>query len=489
MSTPWRKRPELKVRSSLFALLQSRMLLIFLFVVLQMVLVVVLINWVSQFLPMLTSFLIVISALVVGYIMTRDSHPSYKLVWVVIVLLMPVFGGIFYLIFGTRERPILRRSREKRIEHDPILPETWDPRILDELDELDDDAGLQARYVLNQNHEPVYRNTQTRYFPSGEESFDSILQSLASAERYILIESFIVEQGEMLDRMLDVLEERAQAGVEVRFMYDDVGSAIRLPSNFSRYLEGLGINGQPFHPRTMRLTFMLNNRDHRKMIVIDGTVAYTGGINIADEYINVRDRFGYWKDTMLRVEGDAAWSMAVSYLETWDFVAGEKNAPYERYQPERIGVGDDGFVMPYSDNSPITNIPMGKNVYLNVIQDAHSYLWITTPYLILDYEMTEALAIDALSGVDVRIITPGVPDKRLVYEVTRANYEKLLRAGVRIYEYTPGFLHAKQMVSDDKVAVVGTVNFDFRSFYLHFECGIWTYGSSAVQDVKMSTLR
>lgn len=427
----------------------------------------------------------VVSIIMAIWVLSRDMHPTYKLAWIVPILIAPLFGGLFYLLFGTHGF-----RRDKLIDKfAPYLGTDTSPQnteVLEKLLLLDQDAGLQAYFMERVSGSPVYDRTETRYFPSGELFFEQLKEDLMHARRYIFLEFFIIEEGVMLDEILEILEFKAGQGVDIRLLYDDVGSAARVSSSFPARLRERGIKCQVFNARGLKLSFILNNRDHRKIAVIDGLISYTGGLNLADEYINKIQPFGHWKDVAVRLKGEATWSFVLIFLQMWCFA--DKSAPksldeYRADPAELTRISSDGYVLPYADSSPITRIPVSKHAFLNAIQDAERSIYIATPYLIIDAEMQTALCLSALMGLDVRIVTPAIPDKKLVFEVTRANYLELLRAGVKIYEYTPGFIHAKTMIVDGESAVVGTCNFDFRSFFLHFECGTFMYGSRAVYEL------
>ena len=312
-----------------------------------------------------------------------------------------------------------------------------------------------------------------------------MLADIRQAEHYIFLEYFILDRGQMYDRLVAELVKKAQEGVDVRLIYDDVGCMGKMPAHFYRDLQKNGIKCAAFNPARPVLAIIMNHRDHRKIVVVDGKVAYTGGINIADEYINEIDRFGYWKDTGIRLEGGAVRNFLAMFLQMWDYIVGG-TSDYERLlqplDPSELPASK-GYVQPYGD-TPLDNENVGENVYLNMITRARKYVYIYTPYLILDQEMIVALSNAAKSGVDVRIVTPGIPDKKMVFLLTRSHYAPLLEKGVRIYEYTPGFLHAKCFVCDDEYATVGSINLDYRSLYLHFECGVFIYRNPVVRDIE-----
>ncbi|MGH0053171.1 MAG: cardiolipin synthase [Sphaerochaetaceae bacterium] len=425
-----------------------------------------------------------LSILMALVVVVRDLNPAYKIGWMLIFMIIPVYGGLFYLIFGTRELNARLRARLEKLEqlnrqgmeggtYSNLLP-------MKALAAYSNTLARQAQYIANISYYPVWGNTEVEYFESGESWVKDVLVELKKAKSFIFLEFFIIAEGEVWDAVLAVLLEKRMQGVRVCLMYDDVGSIFDIPSHYDRKLRSLGLEVVAFNPLKAHLNSRLNSRDHRKVLVIDGNVGYTGGLNIADEYANRKIRFGHWKDTAVKLRGDAVWSLSQMFLQLWAFST-EKPQDFYSYRPT-ITCKTDGFVQPFADN-PLDNQNVAENAYIQIISMAKRYVWITTPYLILDNEMLTALKIAAQSGVDVRIITPHMPDKWYVFAVTRENYRPLLEAGVKIYEYTPGFLHAKMFVSDDRVAIIGTINMDYRSFYLHFENGVVFYGSSVVQKV------
>ncbi len=431
----------------------------------------------------------IISIVAAFAIVSRRDNPSYKLAWILVVLGFPVFGGLFYLLFGGHH--VSRRLKEKMEEGYTLSDGQLDqqPAPVEYMEAREAGIARQSNYILNHSGYPAWQNTKVDYFPLGEEKFRSLLLDLKKAEHYIFLEYFIIEPGVMWDTILQVLEEKAAAGVDVRVIFDDIGSGYTLPDYYELILHKKGIQCQVFNPFRPVVSVLFNNRDHRKIVVVDGYIGYTGGINLADEYINQKDRFGHWKDTAVRLEGEAVWNLTTMFLQAWNGLSREK-PDFESFRP---GVHHpepfegDGVVQPYGD-TPLDEEGVGENVYLNMISRAKRYVWITTPYLIIDNEMMTALCLAAKSGVDVRIITPGVADKWYVHMVTRAHYAQLVQAGVKIWEYTPGFIHSKSFVCDDSLAVVGTINLDYRSLYLHFECGVWMYNVPCITDIRRDFL-
>ena len=472
----------------LVSLLFHRAVVMGIFLLIQIaVLVVMLLRFNEFFLPFY-GVCVTLSVVAVFWIVNRSSEPAYKIAWIVPILTFPIFGGLFYLLFGGNK--LSKRTRRKMEGMDRKMVEVLGPDFKAEsLIHFGEDAVHQARYLEHMAHCPVYGGTQTEYFPLGEDCFARMVEELKKAERYIFLEYFIIEDGVMWDTILDILTEKVREGVDVRLMYDDIGCMFTLPREYAAELEKrTGIQCCVFNPFVPILSLRLNNRDHRKILVVDGKTAFTGGINLADEYINQKVRFGHWKDSAILVRGEAAWSMTVMFLTLWDYARDTDSGDYNAFRPVwETPVKGEGYVQPYTD-SPLDGEAVGQSVYLNLINRARRYVYLTTPYLIVDDSMNTALCIAAKSGVDVRILTPHIPDKKIVFEVTRAHYDALLEAGVKIYEYTPGFVHAKNFAVDDKFGTVGTVNMDYRSLFLHFENGVWLCGDPTVRDIKADFL-
>ena len=424
----------------------------------------------------------VLSMVVVAYVLSRRTDPAYKLAWVVPILLVPIVGGLLYLMFGGHRISPRRVRRMQRVDTrmQEFLPP---PESAGELRIMlpAEDAAVQARYLRDYAFSPPYQHTYTEYFPVGEEQFEQMKRELRLAQRFIFLEYFIIGHGIMWDEILEILREKAAAGLDVRVIYDDFGCLSRLPLGYERQLRRMGIRCEVFNPLVPVLSSRANTRDHRKICVIDGGVGFTGGINLADEYINAESPLGHWKDTALMMRGEAVWSLTIMFLSMWEYLASER-VDFNLFAP-LSGMADIfrdvGVVQPYCDN-PLDDESVGQTVYLNLINKAKRYVYITTPYLIPGDTLTTALCNAGKAGVDVRIITPHIPDKWYVHAVTRANYEVLIRSGVRIYEYTPGFMHAKMVMVDDEYASIGTVNMDYRSLFLHFECGVWLYRAPCI---------
>lgn len=428
-----------------------------------------------------------LSAFVILYVVNKDENPSFKLAWIIPITVIPVFGTLLYLFLELQweGKIINRRLRENISDTQPYLKQN--PRYMEQLAKTSRSNANLAAYIENSGSYPVYGNTNVKYYPVGEEMFEDMKKELEKAKRFIFMEYFIVERGEMWDSLLEILERKVQEGVEVRFMYDGMCCLVLLPYSYPRELRAKGLKAKMFAPIRPALSTYQNNRDHRKILVIDGHTAFTGGINLADEYINRKVRFGHWKDTGIMVKGDAVTSFTMMFLQMWNITEKEPE-DYGRYlrDPEFFyppELSMEGFVIPYGD-SPLDQETVGELVYLDIINTARNYVHIMTPYLILNYELVQALQFAAKRGVETIIIMPHIPDKEYAFLLAKAHYEELIRAGVQIYEYTPGFVHAKVFTSDDEKAVVGTINMDYRSLYLHFECAAYIYRNEVIKDVE-----
>lgn len=421
------------------------------------------------------------------YLINRDEIPEFKLPWLIILFLLPVIGSFVFMLLSSNDTSKKGTERYERAQLalKPYQRQTADTQQLAE----DGDAYTQAAYLREAAAMPCCGNTRTAYYPLGEDFFAALLADLRGAEHFIFMEYFIVQEGQMWNPIHDILREKAARGVAVYFMYDDFGCMTTLPEQYDKQLCAEGIHCVSSNRFTPVLSHVHNNRDHRKITVIDGRVGYTGGINLADEHINAYEKYGHWKDTAVRIEGEAVRNLSILFLASWNTQSADtiEYAPFLDLQPERTY--GKGCVIPFGDGPrPLYTDTIGKNVYLNMIHGAKRYLYITTPYLICDHELLSALRIAAKKGVDVRIITPHIPDKKAVFLMTRSNYPVLLQDGVKIYEYTPGFIHAKNFVCDDKLAVCGTINLDYRSLVHHFECGIWMYDTDCIGDMKADFL-
>jgi len=436
-----------------------------------------------------------LSIIVCIHVLNRHTKAAYKITWIFLILLFPFFGGVLYIFFYFQATQRKFKRLTDKINGESCGAFFLGGDCLPQFVEAYPDFEPQARYLQAHACFPVFSHTRTLYFDSGESFFERVLEELEKAEQYIFLEFFIVREGTMFSAILSILERKAREGLDVRLIYDDLGCFLSLPPDFVRTMEQKGIKCFVFNPFRPVLSSLQNNRNHRKIISIDGKVAFTGGVNIGDEYINVVDRFGKWKDAAIMLEGEGAWSFTLIFLQMWNTSPAVRadaslRDDYESFYPWKNALCEieDGFVQPYADN-PVDEQNVCEHVYLQVINRARKYVYINTPYLILDDSLLSALTLAAKSGVDVRIITPHRWDKKIVAITSRSYYRQLISAGVKVYEYTSGFNHGKTFVSDDVVATVGTANLDFRSLYLHFECGVIIYKGESIRAIKEDFLR
>lgn len=460
-----------------------------------------------------------IALLIVLRVYGQHKNAANKMPWIILILIFPLLGILLWSL--TSGSLLLVRKKKHFLKYDAALPGILPQNQNAARALASTDRGLleESRYVAEHGRFPVYQGTSARYFPEAEQGRLSQIEDLRKAEHSIFLEYFAIEDRESFAPIREILYQKAAEGVDVRILYDDIGSASMLSFRFVKLMESHGIRCRDFNPISPFFSIFMNNRDHRKMTIIDGKIGYTGGYNLANEYFGFDRPYGHWKDTGVRLEGDAVRSMTAMFLEMWNAMrredwtadltkylpavkAGELTAEADSMAERRkavslpddqtgltrsaqLGRALDGkcFVQPYAD-TPMDEEQTGENVIMNILNTAQDYVWISTPYLVLSDEMSRALTLAAKRGVDVRILTPGIPDKKIVYQITRSYYGALVAGGVRIFEYTPGFNHAKMTVSDDATAVVGSINLDFRSLYLHFEDAVLFHGGQVVSDVK-----
>ena len=453
----------------------------------QLVILCLSFQWLREHVFYLYGGFVGLSAVVVIYIINKNQNPSYQLSWIIPVLVFPVFGALFYLFVEAQPgtRMIDRRLKANIEETKPFLKQQH--QVMERLYRESRGTARLAYYMNEYGGYPIWENTRAQYFPLGDDMYPVLLEELKKAERYIFMEYFIVEKGEMWNTILEILKEKAASGVEVRFMYDGMCSLTLVPYGYPKQLEQYGIRCKMFSPVRPVLSSAQNNRDHRKITVIDGHTAFTGGINLADEYINRKVRFGHWKDTAIMLKGDAVTGFLMMFLQMWNITEHQAD-DYARYlcKPDYqypAGLDRSGFAMPYGD-SPLDNELVGQHVYMDILNESRYYVHMMTPYLILDSDMITSLTFAAKRGIETIIIMPHIPDKIYAYLLARSYYAELLQAGVKIYEYTPGFVHAKVFTSDDTKAVVGSINMDYRSLHLHFECAVYLYRNPAVQQAE-----
>ncbi len=428
-----------------------------------------------------------ISLIAVLNIISTGARSSTKLLWSVVILLFPLFGGLLYLMVELQGFTMAFKKQLKSAEKAMKPYFKQDEETLKEMEENLAAYSNQYKYLIETAGFCGYANTQSTYLPSGEACCEQMLAALEKAERFIFLEYFIIQEGHFWNSILEVLKRKAAQGVDVRLIYDDMGCFMLLPFDYRKRLEEMGIRSMVFNKFRPVLSTLQNHRDHRKIMVIDGVCAFTGGVNLADEYINKKERFGHWKDATIMHKGLAARGYTLMFLTMWQTLTGEKEDP-KKYLPETEKSPSDGFVIPFCDH-PVDAEYVSERVYMNMINGARKYLYIQTPYLIIDDAMVSALILAAKNGVDVRILTPAIPDKKYVHMTTRSYYRELMDGGVKIYEYSPGFIHSKVMVADDMTAVVGTVNMDCRSLFLHFECASFLCGAKAVVQIRQDFIQ
>ena len=466
-----------------FRLLMSKYGFSIAIILIELVLVFGIILYMSQIAPIIwVTLVFLISVATVIAIVNRSMSPESKVTWL-IVTFVPVFGPLLYLMFG--ERRLSKKELKQLQELNSIAFHENNGRQLHlQLQETDKPAyGIINALLHMDSNAEVYDQTDSQFFTNGEEMWQQMLEDLKRAEKFIFLEYYIVDEGLMWDSILEVLEEKAAQGVEVKMLYDDIGCMVTLPGDYTVHLRSKGIDAHKFNKVIPRMTVAYNNRDHRKILVIDGQISYTGGINLADEYINHIERFGHWKDSGIRIDGPATQAFTRLFLMNWYINRGEIS-DFDQYHLENQTRFGSGLCIPYgSGPKPIYKTKVGKIVYQNLINQAEDFVYITTPYLIIDYDLTEDIKNAAMRGVDVRIVTPHIPDKKLIQLVTRGAYPDLLSAGVRIFEYTPGFIHSKQMIVDDRFAAVGTINLDYRSLVHHYENAVLLYKTESIADI------
>jgi len=459
-----------------------RVVIVFLALIAQVLLLVYFVDLLKQNAVYLYFLLEIAGAATIMIIVANDRNSSYTIFWLIIMAILPVVGYLLFLFWGTT---ILTSKESKKIWHNIEYSIDFleqDPQIFDDF-LVDHSSRRRLGTYLANNAFPIFHNTRCSYYPVGEQQFEQLIRDLEQARRFIFLEYYIISEGELWDRIHEILVGKAEAGVEVRVMLDDFGSLRNLSDNFSKELRREKIKIVRFNPVHVNIfSLLINYRNHQKIAIIDGNIGYTGGTNIADEYANITHRLGHWKDSAVRLEGDAVWSMTVTFLQMWDAVT-DTQSDYCWYRPD-AKVDGIGYYQPFAD-SPVNNpLNPAAETYSQIIANAQQYVYTTTPYLVIDNAMKDLLCMAAKGGIDVRIVTPRIWDHWYVHMVTQSNYDDLLSGGVRIYEYTPGFIHSKMILSDDDNAVIGSINMDYRSFFLHFENAVWICGSPVLQDIK-----
>lgn len=436
----------------------------------------------NKYLLWLIGGVTVLGLLITLYIINRPGNPSFKISWIILILVFPALGVFVYLFVKLQVGVQQLSKKYQNLRNETSLYLKQDQTVLKKIMNKDMQVGNYVTYMNRMAGYPMYQNSKTTYYPLGDDMFPEFLNDLENAKDYIFLEFFIVSKGIVWDSVLEILKKKVREGVLVRFMYDGTCSFMLLPSNYPEEMESFGIECKAFNPVIPVISTHYNNRDHRKIVVIDGKIAYTGGVNLADEYINQESRFGHWKDTAIRVTGDAVKSFILMFLENWNITKSERN-DYDRFLNPLESVKSSSFILPFGDN-PFDDYQIGEATYMHMLQTAKKYVHIIMPYLIIDNEMIMSLCFAAQSGVDIKIIMPGIADKTIINYIGHTYYKQLLDAGVEIFHYTPGFTHAKMYVSDNISAVVGTINMDFRSLYLHFEDGVYLYDDPSVMEVE-----
>ncbi len=433
----------------------------------------------------LYTFIAVLAGLIlVGFLNADNERAEYKVVWIALIVLLPVFGTALYLQLKTARGSKRQRHHFQDVNETSYMSLHQDEEVFKNFVKQNAGVANYSKYLLNTEKWPIYNNTKVDYLSNGETYFDSVFDAIEKAKKYILLEYFIVKPGKIWDKMLELLKEKAKAGVEIKLLYDDFGCIDRFgEKKYFKKLANFGIEALPFNKIIPTINTFSQYRDHRKIVVVDGLVGFVGGINLGDEYANIEEKFGYWKDTALKISGPAVWSLVVMFFDNWQ-VSSKSNLDISSYKNEIAGdTESQDFVQPYG-TGPITKAPIARNLFSKMISGAKKCIYITTPYFIIDSTIIQDLKLAVLSGVEVNIIMPGIPDKRWVYYLSRSYYAGLIRAGVKIYEYTKGFVHAKMVMVDDRATVVGSTNFDFRSLYLHFESGVLVQGAKTSAVVK-----
>ncbi len=430
---------------------------------------------------------IVIHTIVILYIINDNMEPSFKIAWLIVIIFVPYLGSVFYFFFARGNSKSYLRKRFNRTAETTkkiLMADRDKNTAYDKIKKESSHLGGICRYFGKSGGFPVYENSCSEFFSVGELYFEKLLEELKKAEKFIFIESFIIHEGKMWSSVLDILREKSASGVEVKILYDDFGCFFTLSRKYPKMLREYGIESTAFNPIKIMFSLIYNNRNHCKICIIDGKTAFTGGINFGDEYINAKERFGHWKDYGYMFRGEAVWSYTNIFLTHWIYATKQKNInPYDYKAKTEPPKENRGYLIPFSD-SPLDDEVLSHNIFTNIIDNADRYVYITTPYLILDNRLSGALIMAAKRGVDVRVMTPHIPDKKVVFQVTRGNYAQLIKNGVRVYEYTPGFLHAKSIISDDTIGVLGSINMDYRSLYLHFENGVILYNDPEILNVK-----
>ena len=472
-----------KGKQTMFRMIFSRSGLILALLAVQVLFLFAIFGWFEAFLPHIYGGVVIFTLFMVLYLLNSSMDPTAKITWLVVVMLMPVFGALLFLYTqkNVGHRTLKKRYAQLSDDKEELVAQS--PQVMESLKAEAPAVAALSHYVQQSGCYPVFDHTAVKYFPLGEDKFREMLIQLEKARDFIFMEYFIINEGKMWGDILEILARKVKEGVDVRVLYDGTCELSTLPHDYPKRMQKLGIKCKMFAPIKPFVSTHYNYRDHRKILVIDGKVAFNGGINLADEYINAYEKHGHWKDTAVMVEGEAARSFTRMFLHMWNL--DEKEPRFKPFLDSPVEPIADakGYVMPYGD-CPLDNDKVGEQVYIDMLNRAQKYIYIMTPYLILDSDLENTLKYAAKRGVDVRLMLPGIPDKYIPFALALTHYKALLESGVKIYEYTPGFVHAKVFVSDDREAVVGTINLDYRSLYHHFECATYMYGTDCIPAIR-----
>lgn len=463
-----------------------RYIVAILLTILEISVVIAIVMLLAMYVPYFYIALIITEIMVVIKIIGSNENPDYKVPWLLFVIILPIVGFMLYFMFNERKLPKKIVKRFKRFNDSLNYDDMKNHEDLKKHDRLISSHAQELCTIANTN---LYKNTNIEYFKIGEDMYQSMIEEIKKAKRFIFLEYFIIEEGIFWNSILDILKEKVKDGVEVKVVYDDIGCMSTLPGNYYKRLNQDGIEAVPFSKLKGQADGEFNNRSHRKILVIDGNVGFTGGINIADEYINEFNKYGHWKDTGLKLEGDAVNELTKLFLTDFYInIKKEQELDFSKYYV-KTNISNNSFVIPFGDGpNPVYEKQIGKTVIMNILNQAKDYVYINTPYLIIDNELMRTLENTALRGVDVRLLVPHIPDKKLIFEMTKSNYQILIKSGVKVYEYVPGFVHAKSYISDDIVGMIGTINLDYRSLTHHFENGVWVYNDQVILDMKQDYL-
>ena len=449
----------------------KRGLIVALGVIIQILLSLSVLIFFGQKIAVIETFYSILSVLLVLGIVKESKSLSKDLPWIIIIMLFPIVGALLYIVIGgnLKKSKVLKAIKQSEENGGKYFVQNKDIKK-----EIEEQNNGKLNYLMNYLNFPVTKNNEVKYYSFGEKAFPDMISELKNAKKFIFLEYFIIKTGKMWDEILKILEEKAEQGLDVRLIYDDMGCIAFLPTNYPKKMEEKGIKCVAFNKLNPFLGVIMNNRDHRKMMIIDGKTVFSGGMNLADEYINLEHPYGIWKDNGIKIKGDAVWNFTVMFLNMWNaYKKEDSNYNIFKYDFSKENLNNKGYVVPYFE-TPLDSEIVGENVYL----------YIFTPYLIIDTDMINSLILSAKRGVDVRIVVPGIPDKKIVYSLTTSYFETLIKNGVKIYKYTPGFVHSKVFISDDNIATVGTINLDYRSLYLHFECGVFMQDVEVINEVK-----